>query len=209
MSTDPPMSPVGSEMPAKRAYLRSDARRQQLLAVALVLVDRMGLSRLTISQLALEAGVTRQTAYHHFNDMNDLFREILRARFMSMQEDVSVAISSSGSDYLKAVRRAAEIGVDLPLHDRKLLRYVFGGLEADRPELKETLSEMRGLLILRWYQIVFPHQVVTTRNRAAIWAVMNALFGLYDLLESGETSRDEAVEIIVLLALNVREQISR
>jgi len=209
MSTDSPTPPDGPEMPAKRPYLRSDARRQQLLAVALVLVDRVGLSRLTISQVAQEAGVTRQTAYHHFNDMNDLFREILRARFMTMQDSVAEAIESSGDDYLSAVRRAAEIGIDLPLRDRQLLRYVFGGLEADRPELKATLHELRGLLILRWCQFVYPNKMATLMNRATIWAVMNALFGLYDLLDTGEVTRDDAVEIVMALTLNAVEDLPR
>ena len=205
MSTDSRTGEASPEMPAKRPYLRSEARRQQLLAVALVLVDRMGLSRLTISQLAQEAGVTRQTAYHHFVDMNDLFKEILRARFTSMQDAVNAAIETSGSDYRGAVRQAAEIAVDLPLRDRKLLRYVFGGLEADRPELKETLGVLRGLLILRWCRTIYPNRVATATQRATIWAVINGLFGLYDLLESGEVSRDEAVEIVMMLMHNALE----
>ncbi|HUY43377.1 MAG TPA: TetR/AcrR family transcriptional regulator, partial [Acidimicrobiales bacterium] len=160
-------------------------------------------------QVAQEAGVTRQTAYHHFNDMNDLFREILRARFMTMQDSVAEAIESSGDDYLSAVRRAAEIGIDLPLRDRQLLRYVFGGLEADRPELKATLHELRGLLILRWCQFVYPNKMATLMNRATIWAVMNALFGLYDLLDTGEVTRDDAVEIVMALTLNAVEDLPR
>ncbi|HVB18789.1 MAG TPA: TetR/AcrR family transcriptional regulator [Acidimicrobiales bacterium] len=209
MSTDSPTPPDGPAMPAKRPYLHSEERRQQLLAVALVLVDRMGLSHLTISQVALEAGVTRQTAYHHFNDMNDLFREVLRARFMSMQGSVAEAIAASGTDFRGAVRRAAEIGIDLPLRDRQLLRYVFGGLEADRPELKATLHELRGLLILRWCFILYPDQVATPMDRATIWAVMNALFGLYDLLETGEVTRDQAVEIVMALSLNTLDSLPR
>ena len=207
MSTDSPSARDGLEMPAKRPYLRSEARRHQLLDVALDLVDRVGLSQLTISQVAQEAGVTRQTAYHHFNDMNDLFKEILRARFMNMQDSVAAAIVVSGADYLSAVRMAAEIGIDLPLRDRKLLRYVFGGLEADRPELKATLHELRGLLILRWCFILYPDQVATPMNRATIWAVMNALFGLYDLLETGEVTRDQAVEIVMALTLNALDEL--
>ncbi len=195
------------ETPTKRPYLRSDARRQQLLDVALALVDRVGLGHLTVSQLALEAGVTRQTAYHHFADINELFREILRARFFAMQESISELIAAHEGDYVSAVRQAVQISIDLPLRDRQMLRYVFGGLEFDRPELSALLHEMRELLILRWCGVVYPNQAVSARARAGIWGAINAVFGMYDLLDSGSITREDATEVIVALANNLLDRI--
>ena len=200
-------APSHPEIPAKRPYLRSDARRQQLLDVAIALVDRVGLGHLTVSQLAQEAGVTRQTAYHHFADINELFREILRARFFTMQESISELIAAQEGDYVSAVRQAVEIGIDLPLRDRQMLRYVFGGLEFDRPELRALLHEMRELLILRWCGVVYPNQVVSARGRAGIWGAINAVFGMYDLLDAGSITREEATEVIVALAHNLPDRI--
>ena len=189
--------------PTKRPYLRSDARRQQLLDVALALVDRVGLGRLTVSQLAQEAGVTRQTAYHHFADINELFREILRARFNTIRESVAELIEAHQGDYALTVRRAAEVVIDLPIRDRLMLRYVFGGLESDRPELRALLHEMRSLLILRWCGVLYPNQVVSARAQAGIWGGLNAVFGMYDLLDSGLITRDEAVEVTLALVENL------
>lgn len=195
------------ETPAKRPYLRSDARRQQLLDVALALVERVGLGHVTVSQLAQEAGVTRQTAYHHFADINELFREILRARFLAMQVTIAELVEAQQGDYVSTVRQAVEIGIDLPLRDRQLLRYVFGGLESDRPELRGLLHEMRALLILRWCGVVYPNQAVSARGQAAIWGAINAVFGMYDLIESGSITREDAVEVIVALAHNLPDRI--
>ncbi len=198
---------TNSENPPKRPYLRSDARRQQLLDVALALVDRVGLGHLTISQLAQEAGVTRQTAYHHFADINELFREILRARFLSMQSSIAELVEAQKDDYVSTVRQAVQIGIDLPRRDRLMLRYVFGGLESDRPELRPLLHELRALLILRWCSVLYPHQVVSARGQAAIWGGMNALFGMYDLLDAGAITREDAIDVVVALANNLPERI--
>lgn len=202
----PPATTPGRDSDAtsvKRPYLRSEERRQQLLDVALALVDRVGLGQLTISQLALEAGVTRQTAYHHFADVNDLFREILRSRFGTLQEEMSAVLEEFGNDFERALRHAVTVGVDLPRRDRQLLRYVFGGLQSERPELGETLQLLRGLLTLRWCRIFYGEQVVSPRTRAAVWAVFNALLGMYDLLDAGEVTRNDAIDVVVSLALNL------
>ncbi|MDE3222906.1 MAG: TetR/AcrR family transcriptional regulator [Acidobacteriota bacterium] len=186
--------------PIKRPYLRADARRQQLLDVALALVDRVGLGQLTISQLAVEAGVTRQTAYHHFADVNDLVRSILRARFAHLQVAINEVLERDGQDPAAAVRAAITISVDLPLRDRRLLRYVFGGLESERPELRETVRTLRGLVTLRWCRVVYGPQPVPARTSAAVWATFNALLGVYDLLDADEITRDDAIETVYSFA---------
>ena len=207
MSNDTTPVATNHEMPAKRPYLRSEARRQQLLDVALALVDRVGLGHLTISQLAQEAGVTRQTAYHHFADINDLFKEILRARFTSMQDAVTKIMEENSHDFETVVRHAAAVGVDRPLRDRQMLRYVFGGLEFDRPELRETLRQLRGIVTLRWCRMFYGDQEVSARTKATVWAAINSLFGVYDLLESGEVTREEAIEVVVALTMNLPQRI--
>ena len=201
----PELSPRTNQpiAPVKRPYLRSEARRQQLLDVALTIVDRVGLGQLTISELAVEAGVTRQTAYHHFADVNDLVRSILRTRFAQMQEAINEVIERHGGDFAVAIREAVIISVDLPRRDQRLLRYVFGGLEADRPELRETLRTLRGLVTLRWCRVVYGPTPVTPRVSAAVWATVSALFGVYDLLDAGEVTREDAIETVVALAMHL------
>lgn len=195
--------PSGTPPPAKRPYLRSDDRRQQLLDVAQTIVERVGLAQLTISQLAVEAGVTRQTAYHHFADINELFREILRARFGAMQDEINLALEEFGHDFERAIRHAVIVGIDLPRRDRLMLRYVFGGLEADRPELRDTLHLLRGLITLRWCRALYGEQIVSPRTRAAVWAVVNAVLSMYDLLDAGEITRADAIEVVVSQAMNL------
>ena len=51
-----------------------DAARRFLLDVATDCIDRFGLSKASLSDVAQAAGVTRQTVYRYFADADDLFR---------------------------------------------------------------------------------------------------------------------------------------
>lgn len=51
-----------------------DAARRFLLDVATDCIDRFGLSKASLSDVAQAAGVTRQTVYRYFADAEDLFR---------------------------------------------------------------------------------------------------------------------------------------
>jgi len=52
---------------------QAEARRF-LLDVAKRCIDRFGLAKVSLSDVANEAGVTRQTVYRYFSDADDLFR---------------------------------------------------------------------------------------------------------------------------------------
>jgi AcrR family transcriptional regulator len=203
MTLEPSARKKNAAASVKRPYLRSEARRQQLLDVALTLIERVGLGQLTISQLAVEAGVTRQTAYHHFADVNDLVREILRARFREMQVAINEVLESHGGDFEVAVRRAITISVDLPRRDRLMLRYVFGGLESDRPELRETVETLRGLVTQRWCRVVYGSGPVSPRTSAAVWATFGSLLAIFDLLNAEEITREDAIETVYSLATSL------
>lgn len=191
--------------PAKRPYLHAEDRRRQLLSVAHALVEREGLGRLTISQLAVEAGVTRQTAYHHFADVNELFREVLRERFASMQESIDDIMARYGGDFTLTMRHASRLALELPTRDRLTLRYIFGGLIGDRPELADTLRQLRTLVTSRWCAILFPRRPETPTTRALVWAYVNALFGLYDMVDAKEITVNEALDVMVVFGSHLLE----
>ncbi len=50
------------------------AARRRLLDAAITMVERLGSTRVGLTDVAEEAGVTRQTVYRYFRDADDLFR---------------------------------------------------------------------------------------------------------------------------------------
>jgi AcrR family transcriptional regulator len=68
--------------------------RRFLLDVAKRCIDRFGLSKASLSDVANEAGVTRQTVYRYFSDADDLFQ--------------SAAVLAGGGFHERMRRRALE-----------------------------------------------------------------------------------------------------
>lgn len=50
--------------------------RQRIVDATVRCIDRYGVKKTTLSDVATELGVTRQTVYRHFNRMNDLMAEV-------------------------------------------------------------------------------------------------------------------------------------
>lgn len=76
-----------SESPAPKAVSRKlskTARRQQLLAVALVIVREEGADRLTLGHLATRAGVSKPISYEHFGSRPGLLAELYK--FLDQQQ---------------------------------------------------------------------------------------------------------------------------
>ena len=65
-----------STMPARR--LPKEARRQQLLATALLIIRDEGADRLTLGNLAIRAGVSKPVVYEHFGTRSGLLIDLYR-----------------------------------------------------------------------------------------------------------------------------------
>lgn len=187
----------------KRPYLRSDDRRQQLLEVAQLIVDRDGLAKLNMSQLAKEAGVTRQTVYHHFSDLNDLIEQLLIRRFGTTLEDVEQIATANKGDFVHIVGLSVRVVFNMERKDRDLMRYVFLGLAGDRPELRALVAHLRGIIIDRWMRFLYGQTDTPEYTRARIWAALTSLFGLWDLVDEGLIDVDSAVSILMEISMRL------
>lgn len=83
----------------------STAARQHLLAVAQECIERHGFSKVTLSDVATAAGVTRPTVYRHFGSADQLFNaaavtasggylERLRTRVMRLDDPVERVVET-------------------------------------------------------------------------------------------------------------------
>lgn len=83
--------------------------RERILAAALELIDRDGLARLVMDEVAERAGVSRASLYRRFPGKAALFRELVRA-YSPLQPVVDTLASMSGrppAEVMPALARAA------------------------------------------------------------------------------------------------------
>jgi AcrR family transcriptional regulator len=177
-----------------RPYLRSGDRHRQLLAAAMTVIDSRGLAGLTIANVAAEAGVTRQLVYRHFDDINALLLALLADRFDADRADPGQAPASAHPAGL--ARSLALRAMSRPAADRRLLRSVLAASDERRPELTRLIAALRADIIDRWIKLA-PDGKTDAAARAWIWAVFNAQFGLWDLVDAGEIDPERAAGILI------------
>jgi AcrR family transcriptional regulator len=196
----PPNDPGGarrSEQPSARAgtrpYLRSDARRRQLLQVAARIAGQEGLEALTIVGLANAAGVSRQLVYDHFSDVSSLVAAMLMDHFAAVDEAIARSIMpESAPDPIDTPLEAARRFLELSREDRHILRSLIAHTDAPEHELSGLAVQMRERSIDRWSEILGARSNVGARART--WALVHALQGLSDLVSTGVLTVDEALQ---------------
>lgn len=63
---------------------KDPAKRAAILAAATRLFPLEGFERVSMDQIAAEAGVSKLTVYSHFGDKDNLFREVIRSRIQDL-----------------------------------------------------------------------------------------------------------------------------
>jgi AcrR family transcriptional regulator len=177
-----------------RPYLRSGDRRRQLLTAAMAVIDSRGLEGLTIANVAVEAGVTRQLVYGHFDDVNALLLALLEDRFGADRADPGQVPAGERPPGL--ARSMALRAMSRPAADRRLLRSVLAASDERRPELTRLIAALRTGIIDRWIRLA-PDGKTDATARAWVWAVFNAQFGLWDLVDGGEIDPEQAAGILI------------
>ena len=177
-----------------RPYLRSDDRRRQLLAAAMAVIDSRGLEGLTIANVAAEAGVTRQLVYRHFDDIGALLLALLADRFGEDGAHPGQALADGRPAGL--ARSMAQRAMSRPAADRRLLRSVLAASDERRPELTRVISALRADIIGRWIGLA-PDGKTNAAARAWVWAVFNAQFGLWDLVDAGDIDPEQAADVLI------------
>jgi AcrR family transcriptional regulator len=182
---------------APRPYLRSEERRRQLLEVATRIAGTEGVDRLTIVGLVKAAGVSRQLVYDHFSDLQGLVAAVLLDRFAVIDNAIYATISEPGA--FDSPEHAAEVALEaarrfleLSREDRHILRSVLTTTDAPQHELNPLALQLRARSINRWSPLLGGER--DARATARVWALVNALNGLGDLVGTGELDVEQALE---------------
>ncbi|MGA2014330.1 MAG: TetR/AcrR family transcriptional regulator [Solirubrobacteraceae bacterium] len=194
------------DRPATRPYLRAADRRRQLLDAAARIAGREGLERLSMVGVAAEAAVSRQLVYEHFSDLSSLVMAMLIDRFGDYDAKVTRAIGDTDASGLDAALLAAGELLSLPAQERHILRVLLAYAGIPRHELSFLAHRLRARSMDRWTGLLETPD--DPRSRALTWAVVNALFGLGDLVDAGEITVQQGLEEFRLLVVAAAPELS-
>jgi len=65
---------------------RSEAKKQSILKAALELFQQHGMNKVTVRDIADRAGVSHVTVYKHFQDKNDVMRQVIKTQSLFVLE---------------------------------------------------------------------------------------------------------------------------
>lgn len=182
--------------PVKRHYLRAPDRRAAILDAANELIADEGLSQLSISNVAARAKISRQLIYRHFVDVNEILLAIVEIRFATIFGQFDRAEVVFSQDPTAIVQSQFRNGLALSVPDQHLVRSVFSGLDQLHPEMRSSVVTLRENLLDRWALLTVPARYRDPIVRARIWSIFHAMFGLWDFLNAGLISSDEAIAIL-------------
>jgi AcrR family transcriptional regulator len=171
--------------------MRAADRRRQLLDAAGRIAGREGLGRLTMVGVATEAGVSRQLVYEHFADLSTLVWALVADRFGTAEATIASALEEPREDPSDVALIGARLLLSLPSEQRHLVRSLVGHANLTGHELSVPAAQLRRRMIKRWTAALGTGE--SRGARARVWALLQALFGLGDLVDAGELSLDEAV----------------
>ena len=170
--------------------MRAADRRRQLLDAAARIAGREGLGRLTMVGVASEAGVSRQLVYEHFADLPALVWALVADRFSAAEATIVSALEEPRADRTEVALVATRVLLSLPSEQRHLVRSLVGHANLPDHELSVPAARLRARMIKRWTTALGTGQSRVARAR--VWALLQAIFGLGDLIDAGELSLDEA-----------------
>lgn len=138
----------GRRKTAPAAPYHHGALHEALLRAAEVILERDGLSGLTLRAAAREAGVSHAAPTHHFGDMTGLLSELAAEGFRKFGAALSAAAAARSS----ARERMDAMGEAYVAFAREhpsmfLLMFRSERLDPERPALHAAMDEAFGLLI--------------------------------------------------------------
>jgi AcrR family transcriptional regulator len=125
----------------KDAPYHHGALRDALLEAAERVLEREGLSGLTLRAVAREAGVSHAAPTHHFGDLAGLVSELAAIGFQQFNTAMTAAGAADGSPTEKAMARAKAYVAYAQTHPAMYgLMFRTERLDMSRPSLKEAAS---------------------------------------------------------------------
>lgn len=124
--------------------------RERILAAATAQVRRRGLRRVTMDDVAREAGVSRRTVYVHFADRDDLIHGVLARNAAGHVAAIAPHIRAHATLAAQAGEAAVRV------HARSPQAYALGLAERDGESEDAAVRLLRGLAFDAWLHFWSP-----------------------------------------------------
>lgn len=124
---------------AKRGYHHGDARNA-LLAAAGELLEKEGAGGLSLRQVALHAGLSRQAPYNHFEDKETLLSELVREGFERL---ATTLVANANPKAKNALEHAADAYIRRAQEAPALFRLMFSQELVDLSRFPEAAQAGR------------------------------------------------------------------
>ena len=164
--------------------------RQKVLEASLDLIKQGGLDRLSMREVAREAGVSHQAPYHHFADREAILATLAGEGFAALGEALDAAAAKAGSDPASAMLAMGRAYVDFAVRHPAYFQVMFraDAVPLDRyPEARQAEDDAFGSLVEE-IDKAFADEPAETRRSIAIaaWAMVH---GLATLILEGSLAR--------------------
>ncbi len=139
-----------------------DEARRRIVEAATACLDRAGLAKTSLSDVAAEAGVTRQTVYRYFPGLADILRAVALAGVEEFAGRMERHLASFGSAAEVAVESVVFAVRAIPGEPRLGLLLQAGEADFFTAEVTSPLAFSLGARILRNVPVDWPVVGVTT-----------------------------------------------
>jgi AcrR family transcriptional regulator len=163
--------------------------RQKLLDASLALIEKGGLDRLSLREVARKAGVSHQAPYHYFGDREAIIAAIAGEGFAKLGRSLGAA-AQPGSEPAKAVEDMGRAYVEFALRNPAYFQAMFraDAVPLDRyPEARQREDAALADLV-EGVGKAFAEQPADIRQSIAVacWAMVH---GLATLILEGSLAR--------------------
>jgi AcrR family transcriptional regulator len=165
-----PLAAAGSRARAKRARLDPEARRAQLIEVALACLDGGDQSVFSVDEVADAAGVSRSLVYAYFGDRNGLAAEVYVRILDRLEREIGLGLPCDAAE----LRRVVEACMVFALANRAAWRMLVSDPARQHALVQAARSDRADRIAGHWAAI--------TDDGAAAQLAAEASLGL---LESG------------------------
>lgn len=187
----PEQAMTTAETSPKRQYHKGNVA-EDLMAVAVRILETERVEDLSVRRLAREVGVTPANFYNHFPSLNDLLLEIAAGAFDKRAEQIA-HIRRTSKTRAEALKRSVLSYVDFACTNHQVFRIMFGYVQdADKHDRYRTAGDKSfGQLVELVYgkPIYDPDDLVASHEKAKVaYGVFAMSYGLARIVAEGQFS---------------------
>jgi AcrR family transcriptional regulator len=177
-----------------RTRLSVDARREQLVQIAVELFSRRPYEEVAVEEIAQLAGVSEGLPYHYFPSKRELYREVIRALTAEAYEQTEPDPSLPPFERLQASLGAFVDHVEARSH---AFRTVFRAKTGSDAEIRQLIEDVQSRQVRRILEALTgkPDPPALLRMAAFGWMSFNDRVCL-EWLDSRDVSRDQLRDLM-------------